>query len=359
MEMNVLVLDDAEINVTLLCLLLKKIDRCKAVSFTEPEAALAWCNEKVPDLVMVDYMMPTMDGVEFIRRFRQISSCTDIPVLMITANNELELRYQALDVGANDFLIKPIDKIEFLARTKNMLALRKSQRFLEDRAAWLDEEVRQATAEIRDRERETILRLSKAADSRDPETGAHIVRMAHYSMIIAERLGLSEEQQRLILEAAPMHDIGKVGIPDSILLKPGRLTPDEFEIMKSHTTLGYNILAGSTSEMLTAGAEIALCHHEKFDGSGYPKGLLGLQIPLFARIVAVADVFDALTSERPYKAAWSIEQALQFLHDGAGKHFDPDCVSAFVAGWEQVQEVRQRYRDDDQQRPVFGTQWAS
>jgi putative two-component system response regulator len=359
MEMNVLVLDDAQINVTLLCLLLKKIEKCNSVSFNEPDLALSWCGTHVPDLVMVDYMMPTMDGVEFIRRFRQLPGCSDIPVLMITANNELELRYEALNVGANDFLIKPIDKIEFLARTKNMLALRKSQRFLEDRASWLDEEVKKATAEIRARERETILRLSKAADSRDPETGAHIVRMANYSRIIAEHLGLSEADQELLLEAAPMHDIGKVGIPDNILLKPGKLTEDEFTIMKQHASLGYDILAGSTSEMLNAGAIIALAHHEKFDGSGYPRGLAGQDIPLFARIVAVADVFDALTSERPYKAAWDIDRALAFLHEGSGKHFDPECIQAFVAGWTQILEIKNKYSEEQQEKKFFGAEWES
>ncbi|WP_329604938.1 two-component system response regulator [Undibacterium rivi] len=346
MEMNVLVLDDAQINVTLLCLLLKKIDKCKSVSFSEPEAALAWCANHVPDLIMVDYMMPAMNGIEFIRRFREMDGCHDIPVLMITANNELELRYQALDAGVNDFLIKPIDKIEFLARTRNMLALRKSQRFLEDKAMWLDESVKKATAEILERERETVFRLSKAAESRDPETGAHILRMANYSKIIADQLGLSSQDQRLILEAAPMHDVGKVGIPDNILLKPGKLTPEEFSVMKQHTLLGYEILAGSSSNLLTTGAEIALAHHEKFDGSGYPNGLAGEKIPLFARIVAVADVFDALTSERPYKKAWNKENALAYLRDGSGLHFDPVCVDAFFAGLDRILAVKNLYKDD-------------
>jgi putative two-component system response regulator len=354
MEMNVLVLDDAQINVTLLCHLLGKIEHCNSVKFLVPEAALAWCEKQVPDLVMVDFMMPGMNGVEFIRRFRCIFGCHDIPVLMITANNELELRYQALDAGANDFLIKPVDRIEFLARTKNMLALRKNQRFLESRATWLDFEVKKATAEIRAREQETVLRLSKAADSRDPETGAHIVRMANYSYVIAAQLGLSDAEQQLVLEAAPMHDIGKVGIPDHILLKPGRLSVDEFTIMKGHTTLGYEILAGSQSEMLQVGAVIALSHHEKYDGSGYPQGLTGDNIPLFARIVAVADVFDALTSERPYKVAWEIERAMAWLHEGSGQHFDPKCVTAFFSDWDKILEIKERYQEDKMQVNSLG-----
>ncbi|MDO8700832.1 MAG: response regulator [Undibacterium sp.] len=353
--MNILVLDDAPMNVALLCHLLGKIEHCKPVSFLVPEAALAWCENQIPDVVMVDFMMPGIDGVEFIRRFRFIEGCQDIPILMITANDEVQLRYQALDAGANDFLIKPIDKIEFLARTKNMLALRKNQRLLEGRAAWLDEEVRKATAEIREREQETVLRLSKAADSRDPETGAHIVRMANYSRVIAAQLGLSVADQQLLLEAAPMHDIGKVGIPDHILLKPGKLSADEFSIMKKHAILGYQILAGSQSEMLQAGAQIALSHHEKYDGSGYPYGLVGEEIPLFARIVAVADVFDALTSERPYKMAWDIDKALAMLHEGAGKHFDPRCVNAFISDFPQILDIKNRYQEEKDNPNSFGS----
>jgi putative two-component system response regulator len=273
---------------------------------------------------------------------------------MITANDEVELRYQALEEGANDFLIKPVDKIEFLARTRNMLALRKNQRFLEDRAAWLDAEVAKATAEIRAREQETILRLSKAADSRDPETGAHIVRMANYSRLIAEKMGLSQEYQQMLLECAPMHDIGKVGIPDHILLKPGKLSIEEFAIMKTHATLGYQILAGSQSETLQMGAQIALAHHEKFDGSGYPHGLAGDAIPLAARIVAVADVFDALTSERPYKAAWETPRAVEFLREGCGAHFDPDCVQAFLSDFSEVLAVKERYQEEEDSQKNYG-----
>jgi putative two-component system response regulator len=354
MEMKVLVIDDSQINVTLLCRLLEKIESCSSVSFLEPEAALAWCRDHVPDLVLVDYMMPTMNGIQFIQGFRRYQHCRDIPALMITANDEVALRYEALEAGANDFLIKPVDKIEFLARTKNMLALRRNQRFLENRASWLDAEVQKATLEIRAREQETIFRLCKAADSRDPETGAHIVRMANYSRLIAENLGLPYSLQQMILEAAPMHDIGKVGIPDHILLKPGKLSIDEFAIMKTHASLGYQILAGSTSETLQMGAQIALSHHEKFDGSGYPQGLSGDAIPLVARIVAVADVFDALTSERPYKPAWEINRAVALLEEGSGQHFDPQCVRAFLSDFSKVLDIKERYQESPEDPKSFG-----
>jgi putative two-component system response regulator len=210
----------------------------------------------------------------------------------------------------------------------------------------LAEEVRQATTEIVERERETVVRLSKAAEYRDPETGAHILRMAHYSELIARGLGLPVAEQELLLNAAPLHDIGKVGISDNILLKPGRLTPEEFEVMKRHAVYGFEILQGSASKVLQAGALIAQSHHEKFDGSGYPRGLKGQDIPMFSRIVAVADVFDALTSERPYKKAWTLERASEHIRNSSGSHFDPACVNSFFENWATVLEIRQRFQDE-------------
>ncbi|OYU25335.1 MAG: GGDEF domain-containing protein [Burkholderiales bacterium PBB2] len=226
-------------------------------------------------------------------------------------------------------------------------ALNEARAKLADRAEWLAEEVRKATNQIVQRERETVIRLSKAAEYRDPETGAHILRMAHYSELIARGLGLPVADQELLLEAAPMHDIGKVGITDSILLKPGRLTPEEFEIMKLHASYGYEILKDSSSLVLQAGAAIALGHHEKYDGTGYPQGLQGEAIPIFSRIVAVADVFDALTSERPYKKAWTLEAAAAHIKAHAGSHFDPDCVRVFFEHWDEVLDIRQRFQDED------------
>jgi response regulator RpfG family c-di-GMP phosphodiesterase len=299
--------------------------------------------------LIVDYMMPAPDGLEFIRRYREKPENADIPVLMITADHEKETRYAALESGANDFLTKPIDNAEFRARLRNMISLRRSQKALADRAAWLAEKVGEATREILDREHEMITRLSRAAEFRDPETGAHIQRMALYSQLIAQQLGLPEAEQELILRAAPMHDVGKIAIPDRILLKPGKLDAVEFEIMKTHAEKGWEILRDSRSQLLDIAAVIARSHHEKFDGGGYPLGLKGEAIPLHGRIVAVADVFDALTTERPYKKAWKIEHALEFLHAGAGAHFDPLCVAAFVARIDEVLVVRARYQDSKPQ----------
>ena len=344
---KVLIVDDTEINLILFEALVKKLGGTETIKFACSTEGLAWAQGHNPDLVIVDYMMPDLDGIEFIQRLRETPGKESIPILMITANDQKQVRYRALDMGATDFLTKPVDKIEFLARVSNMLALSDVRKKLADRAEWLAEEVKKATAEIVQRERETVIRLSKAAEYRDPETGAHILRMAHYSELIAKGLWLSVAEQVLLLEAAPMHDIGKVGIADGILLKPGRLTPEEMEIMKQHAMFGYEILKGSSSQVLQAGAEIALAHHEKFDGTGYPKGLLSQEIPIFSRIVAVADVFDALTSERPYKKAWSLEQAAEHLKTNAGTHFDPACVDTFFEHWNAVLEIRQRFTDSE------------
>ncbi|MBB5019003.1 putative two-component system response regulator [Chitinivorax tropicus] len=343
--MKVIVVDDTRINLTLMQHLIKRLDDAEALLFEQSAEALQWCIDNDPDLIVVDYMMPSPDGLEFIERFRAAPEKQDIPVLMVTANNDNEVRYKALDVGANDFLTKPIDNKEFLARARNMLALRRSQKALNDRAAWLAEEVHKATLEIKRGEQETILRLTRAAEFRDPETGAHIQRMALYSQLIARKLGWSAIEQELILASAPMHDVGKVGIPDQILLKPGRLDDQELEIMRKHAQYGHDILHGSQSPLLQMGAIIALTHHEKYDGSGYPNMLKGEDIPQVGRIVAVADVFDALMSERPYKKAWPLEQALDFLKAQRGQHFDPACLDAFFDSWEAINEVRIRLQD--------------
>lgn len=347
MTHQVLIVDDTEINLILFGALVKKLGDCQSKSFSDAPQGLAWAQSNDFDLAIVDYMMPELDGIKFIQLLRQTPGKESLPILMITANDQKPVRYRALDAGATDFLTKPVDQIEFLARATNMLALSDVRKKLADRAAWLAKEVRKATSEIVERERETVFRLSKAAEYRDPDTGAHILRMARYSELIARGLGLSVVEQELLLESAPMHDIGKVGIADDILLKPGRLGSEEFEIMKRHSVIGHDILKGSHSKTLQTGAEIALSHHEKFDGTGYPKGLAGHDIPIFSRIVAVADVFDALTSERPYKKAWPLEQATQHIKALAGTHFDPACVAAFFEHWDAVLEIRQRFADED------------
>ncbi|TVT75105.1 MAG: response regulator [Denitromonas halophila] len=344
--MKIVIVDDTPLNLTLMQALVGKLPDCEPLPFIDPQEGLAWCQANEPDLVVVDYMMPGLDGVEFIRRLRATPNRDDVPILMVTADHERQTRYDALQSGATDFLNKPVDRNEFQPRVHNMLALRRAHLATRARARSLEAEIADATAQIHEREQETVTRLARAAEFRDPETGAHILRMAHYSALIARQLGKDDAYSALLLQAAPMHDVGKLGIPDHILMKPGRLTVDEFEQMKRHPTIGHDILKGSTSPVIQAAAIIALTHHEKFDGSGYPFGTAGDAIPLEGRIVAVADVFDALTSARPYKPAWSLDDATAFLREGRGQHFDPICVDAMLERWSEVLDIRQRFQDE-------------
>lgn len=345
--MHIAIIDDNQVNLTLMKHLVKHLVDTESSTHIDSGQGLDFCLSQEVDLVVVDYMMPAPDGIEFIRAMRAHPDKTDVPILMVTANHDDQVRVTALEAGATDFLNKPVDRTEFLARARNMLALRKSQRLLKDRAALLAEEVQQATQQILDREYDTIVRLSKAAEYRDPETGGHILRMAHYSRVIATRLGLPAAEVDILFKAAPMHDIGKVATPDAVLLKPGRLVADELVIMRQHASIGYEILKDSPSPLLQAAAVIANSHHEKYDGSGYPQGLKGEDIPLLGRIVAIADVFDALLSTRPYKKPWAIEDAVAFMHEQSGQHFCPTCLQAFFSCWDEIEAIRHRYQDED------------
>ncbi|MDZ7583228.1 MAG: response regulator [Thiobacillus sp.] len=314
-------------------------------SFADPQDALAQMQRVTPDLIISDYRMPGMNGIEFTRRVRAERCLADVPLIIVTVVEDRRIRYQALENGATDFLIRPIDPQEYRARCLNLLALRRSQKMLADRALWLEEQVVLATREVRTRERETLMKLAKAGEYRDEETGNHIFRMAKYARLIAEELSLTAMECDEIETAAPMHDIGKIGIPDRILLKPGRHTPEERTIMRRHPLIGHGILADSPSRYLQMGAVIALGHHERFDGSGYPQGLAGANIPLAARIVAVADVFDALTSNRPYKRAWTFQDALYYVQSESGRHFDPVCVRAFEQRLDAVTAIMRELGD--------------
>ncbi|MCX8027381.1 MAG: response regulator [Thermodesulfovibrionales bacterium] len=341
--MKILIIDDDILSLKLLSQLSKKAGDVEAVCFQTPIEALKWAQDNEPELVLVDYTMPDMNGIDFIRKFKTIPKRATIPIIMITGVAENAIRYEALLSGANDFLTKPVDSTEFIARVRNMLALSEYQKMLSDRAEWLQNEVKKATQEIILREIETIYCLSRATELRDPETGEHILRMSNYSHHIAENLGLNPNDQELLLKIAPMHDIGKVGIADSILLKPDKLTEEEYKTMTTHTIIGYNILKDSRSDVLREASFIALYHHERYDGKGYPMGLKGEEIPLFSRIVAVADVFDALTSVRPYKKAWEVEEACKYLKSVAGSQFDAACVDAFFKNWQRVIDIKNRY----------------
>ncbi len=343
--MQVVIVDDSKANLVLLEHLVLQLGECEAVLFEDPIRAYEWVAENGGDLVLADYLMPGINGIEFINRVRRLESMKEVPIVMVTSTDLKEIRYEALRHGATDFLNKPIDPTEFVARMTNLVALRQNQVRLKDQAAWLAENVAKATNDIVARENEIIFRLSRAAEHRDPETGAHIFRMAHYSRLAAEALELPEDEIDLIFRAAPMHDIGKVGIADHILLKRGKLTKKELKTMEKHTFIGRSILQNSPSHLLKIAAEIAASHHERFDGMGYPAGLAGEDISLVGRICAVADVFDALTSKRPYKKAWPVERARKTLKEGKGKHFDPKCVDAFLSRFNEALKIKGRYKD--------------
>ncbi|MEJ2609514.1 MAG: response regulator [Candidatus Thiodiazotropha sp.] len=337
---QVLVIDDQSITRMILQELVGSMDAdISSTCFADPIEALEWAKTHEIDLVITDYKMPQMDGIEFIKWLRRIPGCHDVPVMIVTCIEDQSVRYMALESGANDFITKPIDHTECKARCLNMLTMSHQRKMIKDRAFLLEQEIRKTTQELHDREQETLMRLAKAGEYRDEDTGNHIIRISRYSKLIAKKLGLSKEQCDLISQAAPMHDIGKIGISDAILLKPGRLTQDEFKIMQGHTLLGREILKDSSSKYIQTGAVIALNHHEKFNGEGYPNHLSGTDIPLEARIVTVADVFDALVSNRPYKSNWTIENAIEYINQERGKHFDPDCTDAFFSGLNEVEAI--------------------
>ncbi len=338
-RMRVLVVDDSATTLLLLSQIIQSIG-ASPITFDDPEMALREVPRMDIDMAVVDYEMPGhIDGIELIKRLRESERFEDLPVVMITASEQASTRYAALNAGATDFLRKPIDAIEVKARLRNLLKLREAQNKLRDKVSWLADEVATATRELVEREEEIIYRLSRAAEYRDTETGSHIARMARYCLLIAEGMGLDAVECRTLYLAAPMHDIGKIAVADSILLKPGRLTAEERAVMEHHTLHGYKILADSKSPLIATAAEIAVSHHERWDGTGYPNKLKGTDIPLFGRIAAIADVFDALTSERPYKAAWSPDEAREAILAASGTHFDPDCVTAFLMRWHDVLKV--------------------
>jgi two-component system response regulator RpfG len=265
-------------------------------------------------------------------------------------HDDRKVRYAALDAGITDFLTKPVDARECLARCRNLLTLRRQQLTLEDRRRLLEHMVEDATKEVREREKETLLRLARAGEFRDEETGYHLIRMSRYSRLIAGALGLEHDEAETIELSAPLHDIGKIGIPDHILLKQGKLDDAEWQVMRRHPVIGHEILKGSASKYVRMGALIALGHHEKYEGSGYPNGLVGDHIPLCARIVAVADVYDALTSVRPYKTAWPEERAFEYITSQAGRHFDPRMVDAFLGTKSEVAQIQREWQDPPTER---------
>src|SRR5438128_220904 len=343
---TVVIVDDLFSSRLLLAEIVRQIDgRLNLELFDTPSRALEFSRNNRVDMILTDYKLPEFDGVQLVRQLRALPHCVDVPIVVITVVDDRRVRYEALEAGATDFLIKPLDEHGTRARCANLLELRRHKIVLSDQARVLQYQVDKSVAEIHERELETLSKLAKAGEFRDRTTGNHLTRMAKYSALIGANLGLAAETVHVMQFAAPMHDIGKIGIPDSILLKGGPLTPEEDRVMKNHPRIGYDILKGSPSKYLAMGAIIALGHHEKYDGSGYPTGMHGEDIPIVARIVAAADVFDALVSERPYKHAWPVQEGIDYLKSQRGKHFDAKCVDAFLGDPTRIDAIFTEFAD--------------
>jgi len=342
---NILIVDDQVPNVTLLEKMLKHAGYQNVVGITDSRQAVSMYLQHEVDLLLLDIRMPHMDGFDVMDKLQESISDDYLPILVLTAELAAETKAKALCNGAKDFLTKPFDQLEVLQRIHNILEVRLLHKQVKKQNQDLEETVRKRTQELADSRFEIIQRLGRAAEYKDNETGNHIVRMSKFSQMLAKAAGLSETETEMILNAAPMHDIRKIGIPDRVLLKPGKLDAEEWEIMQSHVTIGADLLSGGESALMMMARNIALLHHEKWDGSGYPNGLAGEEISIEGRICALCDVFDALTSERPYKKAWSIEDAMALIHEQSGKHFDPNLVTLFTGILDDVVSFRNRHLD--------------
>ena len=351
MSARILIVDDEPLNIELLVELLKENYRTLVAKNGQQALQRA---QSLPDLILLDVMMPDMDGYSVCAQLKADPKTAHIPIIFVTAMNDVDAEMRGFALGAVDYITKPISPPIVQARVHNHLQLHAARQALEQHNQQLEQLVAERTREVELTQDVTILCMASLAETRDTDTGNHIRRTQHYVRLLAKQLcthprfqaELSEQNITLLFKSAPLHDIGKIGIPDHILLKPERLDPVEFELMKRHAVIGYELLKESESTILQTGAMIALTHHEKFDGSGYPYRVLGDAIPLFGRIVAVADVFDALTSARPYKPAWSLDAAADYLREHSGRHFDPVCVDAFFSVWDDVLAVHSQYRDE-------------
>jgi putative two-component system response regulator len=339
-QATVLVVDDTPSNISVLMEILRGDYRVLAATSGAQALKIAR-GDPPPDLILLDVMMPEMSGHEVCQRLKAESSTRMIPVIFVTAMNQVEDETQGFALGAVDYITKPVSPPIVKARVRTHLALYDQNRELERL-------VRERTAELRHTRLEIIKRLGRAGEFRDNETGMHVIRVAHYCRLLGEAVRMNEEDLDLLFHAAPMHDIGKIGIRDNILLKPGKLDDDEAKLMRQHVTMGAEIIGEHSDRLLSMARIIALTHHEKWDGTGYPQGLAGEEIPLVGRITSIADVFDAVTSVRPYKKAWPVQDAVTLIQRESGRSFDPELVQKFVALLPQILAIREQHSDAPQ-----------
>ncbi|MDY7560433.1 MULTISPECIES: HD domain-containing phosphohydrolase [unclassified Pseudomonas] len=345
MQARIFAVDDEPSNLKLLEKMLVRQGYPAPVLIQDSRQVIAHYLEARPDLILLDINMPYLDGYKVLEQLQALDDPLLPPVIILTAQNGKDELLKALAAGARDFVSKPFSRVEFLMRVRNLLDAQIAHRLLHDNHTLLEQLVQTRTQELNNARIQAVQCLGRAAEYRDNETGFHILRMSQYSALLAKYLGCSDKQCELLQYASQMHDIGKIGIPDRILLKPGNFNDDEWEIMKTHSRIGAKILEQGDAPLICMARSIALTHHEKWDGSGYPQGLSRAAIPLEGRIVAVADVFDALTSNRPYKVAWSIDDAVQHINDGAGVHFDPAVVAIFLEHLDEILKIRDRYME--------------
>jgi len=351
MTEKILVVDDEPKNVKLLADILR-FRGYAVVTAESGEQALACVARDAPDLLLLDVMMPGIDGFEVARRLKANEATRPIPIILVTALNDRDSKIKGLDAGAEDFLGKPVDRVELEVRVRNLLLLKSHADFLRNHNAILEAKVAERTRELRESFRDTVATLIKVSSYKDEETGAHVKRISYLTSELARQMGMGAEFVDLMFHGSPMHDVGKIGIPDLILKKPGGFTPDEWAIMKSHSAFGAQMLAHSTSPFLRLGAEIAQSHHERWDGGGYPAGLQGESIPLSARIMNICDQYDALRSQRPYKPAFEHARTVEILTLGDGRtkpeHFAPAVLAAFRSCAGRFEEIFDTIRDGEQ-----------
>lgn len=344
---KIMVVDDEPVNLKLLEKGLKSYGYSNVDPIQDPMKVLEHYEAERPDLILLDLNMPHLDGYEVMEQLKGLEDPLLPPIVVLTAQKDQDFLLRAFEHGARDYITKPFDMNELAARVSNMLELRISHWMVHEEKEVLDDLVRERTDELLQTRLQVVEKLGRAAEYRDNETGRHILRVSRTALLLAQYLGWGEQESETLLHATPMHDIGKIGIPDTILLKPAKLEPNEWEVMKTHTTIGYHILEGGDSELLNMAREIALAHHERWDGKGYPQGLAGEDIPLSGRIVSIADVFDALMSKRTYKEAWTAEEACTLIRENGGSQFDPQLVSLFETYLSELLEIQRRFADGE------------
>jgi len=344
---SILVVDDEGANIRLLQKILEMAGYRNIVCTQNPLQVLELYQEHNSDLILLDLDMPELDGYGVMDQLNALTNGKLPTILVLTAQHMQSYRQRALDNGARDYVTKPFDAKELLSRVRNLLEVHMANKYMKYQNEILEQKIQQRTQEIHNTRLQIVRRLGRAAEYRDEETGLHIIRMSKMAVVIAQAAGMDDERCDLLLNAAPMHDIGKIGIPDHILLKPGKFETEEWEIMKTHAQIGADILAGDDSELMCMAHDIALSHHEKWNGKGYPNGFAGEAIPLVGRVTALADVFDALTSRRPYKEPWTVERSLELIKSESGQHFDPRLVDIFVEKLPEIVAIKEKYAEPE------------